>query len=172
MFKEFRYQGAIVCVRAEFGMAYASVTGEVTKGIARQLIADSPDWCVGRTALSQSVDYTGARVLIDADHFLASLSSGLGDRSPVPTAVVASRDQLQMFESYARMARSLDIPKDVFTSAEGAYRWTTQQGSARADRMEARYRHEVQRMRANSAAQPGQSLPVYLGVERRTVQRD
>lgn len=159
MLKEYRYGDVVVHVREEFGIAHAAVTGEIDGGVARRLIADSSDWCAGRPALAQSVDYSGARVLLSADRLMAGLMAGLGGRAPVPTVIVSSLDQFRMFDSYSRMARDRDIPKDVFTTAEAAHRWAIQQGMARAARLEARYRREAQRRHASTEAPPDPLLP-------------
>ena len=152
MLLSFSYQNALVSVVSEAGIAHAVITGEITKKVAGDLIADSGDWSGGRLTLAQSVDYSGARVLIDAEHFMSSMVEGIGVRNHVPTAIAANGDQLRLFELYASMARGLGIPKDAFSSSEAARNWAIREAAAKADRLERRFHREAQRQRANISA--------------------
>lgn len=132
----YKYKSAEFVADISQGIGVGEVTGVVTLDVAGQLIATSNSLMFDYGACSQIVSYRGAAVLTTSEELFSKAAGIHTACETVPTALVVSVDQLEMFREYCRLAMHAGIEKAAFLTIGEAQRWAGVHAQIHAWRME------------------------------------
>ena len=123
---------AAVSCRSDRGTTLARVRGLVVPSSVGQIVRSIEGLSAECGASGQVVIYS-AQVLISPDDlFSAAQASG---RDKLPTALVVSSEQIDLFRAYARLALRAGVLKAAFLTEQEARVWLDQAAAVHAYRL-------------------------------------
>ena len=113
-------------------VAVVTVSGVVTPPTAKQIAADAGAWCVTHGLHAIVGRWAGAAIAIDGETLAAEMTAAPSVPGPRSIAIVCADDQMEIFNTHARLMRAAGHSRAVFTCDLAALAWAQEQARVRA----------------------------------------
>lgn len=131
----YTYRTASASVNCEGRIGLTTVSGLITTGLLRGLVADTAAWGV-IAPLAGLIDIRGAVLGVLPDDMLrAAVGVGRSRADAPPTAFVVGPGQIHLLRDYAEAMRALGALKGVFSCQVEARAWVDQQALVMGHRL-------------------------------------